>query len=266
MTQIAITAKLTRSSMLRWVHVRRWVQCARVTWHTTTSWTSPIVWPCGRTRRRMTIWQSSCLITRFHHWQRRDGHPNSPSVTGQGWAWLPKISQKSWFFVKVKCHDFQKKNWKSKVKVMTFDFIVPFDFSLAHPCYRRVTQVDCYNETTPTAIVRIPVLKYSKHYWHDKEAQWKKADCLMNIRKVNIDNDGMLRIVQKDMQAVSGYQGYDTIDADSPYGYKLKKSYQVEAQRAVRLKRIRLTRERFKRKIERRKMTPNEYLKRANQH
>ena len=85
----------------------------------------------------------------------------------------------------------------------------------------------------------------------------------MNIRKVNIDKDGMIRIVQKDKQAVSGY---DTIDADSPYGYKLKKSYQVEAQRAVRLKRIRLTRERFKRKVERRKMKPNEYLKRANQH
>jgi len=132
--------------------------------------------------------------------------------------------------------------------------------------YRRLTQVDCYNETTPTAIVRIPVLEYSKHYWHDKEAQWKRADCLMNIRKVNIDNDGMLRIVQKDMQAVSGYQGYDTIDADSPYGYQLKTSYQVIAHRAVRLKRIRLTRERLKRKVERRKMTPNEYLKRANQH
>ena len=141
-----------------------------------------------------------------------------------------------------------------------------FYFSHAHPCYRRVTQVDCYNETTPTALVRLPVLEYSKHYWHDVEAQWKKADCLMNIRKVNIDKDGMIRIVQKDQQAVSGYQGYDTIDADSPYGYQLKKSYQVEAQRAARLKRIRLTRERLKRKVERRKMTPNEYLKRANQH
>jgi len=132
--------------------------------------------------------------------------------------------------------------------------------------YRRLTQVECYNETTPTAFVRIPVLEYSKHYWHDVEAQWKKADCFMNIRKVNIDNDGMIRIIQKDMQAVSGYQGYDTIDADSPYGYQLKTSYQVIAHRAVRLKRIRLTRERLKRKIERRKMTPNEYLKRANQH
>ena len=97
-------------------------------------------------------------------------------------------------------------------------------------------------------------MEYSKHYWRgDVEAQWKKADCMMNIRKVNIDDDGMISIIQKDTQGVSGYQGYDTIDADSPYGMHLKTYYNVTANPPERLPR------RKRRRLERRKSTmPNE--------
>ena len=75
----------------------------------------------------------------------------------------------------------------------------------------------------------------------------------MNIRKVNIDDDGMISIVQRDTQGVSGYQGYDTIDADSPYAGYLKDNYRVIAKPSKRRARV----ERIKRKhLERHKKKP----------
>ena len=81
----------------------------------------------------------------------------------------------------------------------------------------------------------------------------------MNIRKVNIDEDGMISIVQRNTQGVSGYQGYDTIDVDSPYADELKDNYRVFARPSVRRARVEQMKQKHLEK--RRKMTPNDYDK-----
>ena len=128
----------------------------------------------------------------------------------------------------------------------------PEDFKLN---YKRARKVPAYHEDVPTAFVRIPkVEKYYPSCWYDRDPNWKRSGRLINIRKINLQ-DSLITLVQSDSQAMSGYQGFDTIDSDSPYAHDFRVSYKMMAK--IKKSTTQLSRKRKNSD----QMTPNEFAK-----